>query len=174
MQKYMPRSCVGTFRYELARSTPLDSKLMFCCIFVKLGCIWDRFITALNSVKMSQSVAINAKVRATKSPLNMSLRMRRIHTNGPQTHVLLSFVMFGCTWDRFATALNSVQNGPNWCNYFKSSCHEVASELFVANARETHHGTLNSCFVSFCNVWEHLGPFCYCTKLSANGPIWCN
>ena len=48
------------------------------------------------------------------------------------------------------------------------------SELFATNARETHHGTLNSCFVSFCNVWEHLGPFCYCTKLGANGPIWCN
>ena len=32
MQKFMPRSRVGTFRYEHARSTPLDSKLMFCCI----------------------------------------------------------------------------------------------------------------------------------------------
>jgi len=32
MQKFMPRSRVGTFRYERARSTPLDSKLMFCCI----------------------------------------------------------------------------------------------------------------------------------------------
>jgi len=32
MQKFMPRSRVGTFRCEHARSTPLDSKLMFCCI----------------------------------------------------------------------------------------------------------------------------------------------
>ena len=32
MQKFMPRSGVGTFRYERTRSTPLDSKLMFCCI----------------------------------------------------------------------------------------------------------------------------------------------
>ena len=47
-------------------------------------------------------------------------------------------------------------------------------ELFATNARETHHGTLNSCFVAFRNVWVHLGPFCYCTKLGANGPIWCN
>ena len=32
MQKFMPLSDVGTFRYERARSTPLDSKLIFCCI----------------------------------------------------------------------------------------------------------------------------------------------
>ena len=31
MQKFVPRSRVGTFRYERARSTPLDSKIMFCC-----------------------------------------------------------------------------------------------------------------------------------------------
>ena len=31
-QKFMPRSRVGTFRYERTRSTPVDSKLMFCCI----------------------------------------------------------------------------------------------------------------------------------------------
>ena len=75
--------------------------------------------------------------------------------------------MFACTWDRVAIALNSVQNGQNWCNYYKSSCHEVASELFSTNAREPHHGTLNSCFVAFRNVWVHLGTFCSCTKLGA-------
>ena len=32
LQKFMPRSRVGTLRYERARSTPLDSKLIFCCI----------------------------------------------------------------------------------------------------------------------------------------------
>ena len=116
MQKFMPRSRVGTFLYECARSTPLDSKLMFCCNFVKFGCIWDRF----------------------------------------------------------ATALNSVQNGPNWCNKCKSSCHEVVSELFAKNSPDTHRGTLNSCFVAFRNVWVHLWLFCYYTKLGANGPIWCN
>src|SRR6185437_13345947 len=32
MQKFMPGSRVGIFRYERTRSTPLDSKFMFCCI----------------------------------------------------------------------------------------------------------------------------------------------
>ena len=32
MQKFMPRSRVGTFRYERTRNTPWDPKLMFCFI----------------------------------------------------------------------------------------------------------------------------------------------
>jgi len=82
--------------------------------------------------------------------------------------------MFGCTWDHFATALNSVQNGPNWCNKCKSSCHEVVSELFATNAPDPHHWTLNHVFDAFRNVWVHLWPFCCYTKLGANGPNWCN
>ena len=30
MQKFVPRSCVRIFRNECTRSTPLDTKLMFC------------------------------------------------------------------------------------------------------------------------------------------------
>ena len=82
MQKFMPRSHVGTFRYERTRNTPWDPKLNFCFILY-FGSIWDRFATALNSVHMGQSRAINAKVRATKSRLNLSLRTRPIHTIGP-------------------------------------------------------------------------------------------
>ena len=120
---------------------------MFLLHFVMFGCIYDCFVTALNSVQMGQSGAINAKVRATKSHLNLSLQTR--------------------TWDHFATALNSVQNVPNWCNKCKSSCHEVVLELFATNASDLHNWTLNSCFVAFRKVWVHLGSFRYCTKLGA-------
>ena len=44
------------------------------------------------------------------------------------------FVAFHTIWGHlglFVALQHSVQNGPNWC---KSSCHEVASEFFVANA----------------------------------------
>ena len=50
--------------------------------FVMFGCIWDRFVTALNSMQMGQSRAINLKVRVTKSRLNLSPRTRPIHTIG--------------------------------------------------------------------------------------------
>ena len=32
VQKFVPRSYVEIFRYERTRSTPLDPKLMFCCV----------------------------------------------------------------------------------------------------------------------------------------------
>jgi len=65
---------------------------------------------------------------------------------------------------QFVALQHSVQNGPNWC---KSSCHDLASEFFTMNAPDPPHGTLNSCFVVFCTIWLHLGPFGCHTKLSA-------
>jgi len=64
---------------------------------------------------MGQSGAINAKDRATKLRRIFSLRTHPIDIMGHKTHVLLHFVMFECIWDRFVTALNSVQNEPIWC-----------------------------------------------------------
>ena len=61
----------------------MEPKTLVLLHFVMFGCIWDRFVTALNSVQMGQSGAINAKVRATKSRLNFSLRTHPIHTIGP-------------------------------------------------------------------------------------------
>ena len=41
----------------------------------------------------------------------------------------------------------------------------MASEFFATSAPDPHHWTLNLCFCVFCNVWVHLRPFHYCTKL---------
>ena len=46
-----------------------------------------------------------------------------------------------------------------WCNYCKSSCHEVALKFFAMNAPDPPHWTQYSCFVAFHSVWVHLGPF---------------
>ena len=64
---------------------------MFLLHFVMFECIYDCFVTALNSVQMGHSGAINGKVRATKSRLNLSLRTHPINTVGPKTHVLVAF-----------------------------------------------------------------------------------
>jgi len=58
-----------------------------------------------------------------------------------------------CAFGTVCWLQHSVQNGPNWC---KSSCHEVASEFFVAIAPVPPHWTLNSCFGVFCTIWMHL------------------
>ena len=39
MDKFVPLSHIGFFRNERTRSTPLDPKLMFWCVFVVVGCI---------------------------------------------------------------------------------------------------------------------------------------
>ena len=67
--------------------------------------------------------------------------------------------MFRCFWDCFVALRNTVQNGPNWCNQCKRSCHAVAMEYFANNAPDPPHWTLNSCFGVFRIVWVHLGPF---------------
>ena len=79
----------------------------------------------------------------------------------------MCFVVFGCIWDRFVTAWNLVQNGLNWCNYCKSSCHDVVSDSFAKKAPDPPHWTLNPCFYLFHSVWVHLGSFHYCMKLGA-------
>ena len=83
MQKIMPRSRVGTFLYERALSTPLDSKLMFCCISESLGAFGIVSLLHETRCKMGRIGAINAKVHATMSRLNFSLRTHPIHTMGP-------------------------------------------------------------------------------------------
>ena len=82
LQKFMPRSRIETFRDERTRTTPWDPKLMILLHFVMFGCIWERFVTALNSMQMGQSGAINAKDRATNWRHFFSLRMHPIHTMG--------------------------------------------------------------------------------------------
>ena len=52
-----------------------------------------------------------------------------------------------------------------WCNYCKSSCHEVASEFFATNAPDPPHLTVNWRFGMFCTIWVHLVPFGCLTKL---------
>ena len=76
LQKFVPRSCVGIFRNERTRSTPLDPKLMFWCVSYYLGtfgAVWLPYETRCKTGRTS------AKVRATKSRRIFSQRMHAIH-----------------------------------------------------------------------------------------------
>ena len=69
MQMFVPRSRVGIFRNKRTRSTPLDPKLMFCCVLYYLGAfvtVWLPYETRCKTGRTS------AKVRATKSRWNFS------------------------------------------------------------------------------------------------------
>ena len=43
----------------------------------------------------------------------------------------------------------------------------MASQFFATKAPDRYHWTPNSCSGAFHNVWVHLGPFHYSTKLGA-------
>ena len=67
VQKFVPRSRVGIFRNEHARSTPFNPKLTFWCVSYHLGAfgtVWLPYETQWKTGRTS------AKVRATKSRRN--------------------------------------------------------------------------------------------------------
>ena len=104
MQKFVQQCLVRFFRNEHSRSTPLDPKLMFWCVSFLLGAFGAVSLLHKTRCKMGQLVAINAKVRATKSRKNFSKLTLPIHTIAPYAHVFMRFFPFGCIWDHYATA----------------------------------------------------------------------
>ena len=91
VQKFVPRNRFGILHNERTRSTPLDPKLLFCCVLYHLG--------SFGTVKLpyetrGEMFRTSAKVRATKSS-------RIFSTNAPNLpHWTLNscFVAFCTIW----------------------------------------------------------------------------
>ena len=83
MQNFVPWSRIGIFPNEHSRSSPFASKLIYWCISYRLAAF--ETVSQLHNTmrKMGRSLAINAKVNATKSRRNFSQRMLPTHTNRP-------------------------------------------------------------------------------------------
>ena len=79
------------------RSTPLDPKLTFWCVWYYLGAFGTVFLAYETRCITGRT---SAKVCATKSHRNFSQRMHPIHPVAPYTDVLVRFVLFGCIRDR--------------------------------------------------------------------------
>ena len=67
MQMFMPRRRARIFRNEHSRSTPLDPKLMFWCVFFYVGAFGTILLLHETCCKTHQTGTINAKVRAKMS-----------------------------------------------------------------------------------------------------------
>ena len=67
MRKFVPRCVVRNFRNKRSRSTPLESKLMFCFVSFRLGAFGTVSLLHETCCKMRQTGTINGKVRATMS-----------------------------------------------------------------------------------------------------------
>jgi len=80
MQKFVNRCLVRIFRIKRSRSTPLDLKLIFCCVSFRLGTFGTVSLLHKTCCKTRQ---INAKVRATNSHRIFLQRIHPIHPIGP-------------------------------------------------------------------------------------------
>ena len=80
VQKFVPRSCVESFRNESTQSTPLDPKLMFWCLPYHFHAFGTILLPYETRCKMGRT---SAKVCATKSRRNFSQRMHPIHPIRP-------------------------------------------------------------------------------------------
>ena len=67
MQKFVQRCLVRIFQNERSRSAPLDPKLMFWFVSLRLGAFWTVSLMHKSWCKTSKTGAINAKVHATMS-----------------------------------------------------------------------------------------------------------
>jgi len=66
VQKFVPRSRVGTFRNECTPSTPLDPKLVFWCVSNYLGAfgtVWLPYETRCKTGRTSAKVRARCRVR---------------------------------------------------------------------------------------------------------------
>ena len=114
------------FSNEHPRSTPLDPKLVFCCVSYYLGAFGTVWLRNNTYCKTGQT---GEKLRAMKSHRNF------FATNAPDSpHWILNscflFVFyylgaFANVWLPYKTRRKT---GKNWC---KSSCHEVPSDFFA-------------------------------------------
>ena len=109
LQKFVPRSCVGIFRYERTRSTPLDPKLINLVRFVLFGCLWDHSVDLRNSV---QNWPTSAKVRArSRIGIFCNERSRSTQLNPKLTFwcVLYYLGVFGTVWLPYDTLCETGQ-----------------------------------------------------------------
>jgi len=103
VQKLVPRSRVGIFRNERTRSTPLDPKLTFWCIWYYLGAFGTVWLSYETRCKMGQT---SAKVRATKSRRNFCYERTRSTPLDPKLTfwcVLYYLAAFGTVWLPYRT-----------------------------------------------------------------------
>ena len=113
VQKFVPRSRIKIFRNERARSTPLNHKLMFCCVSYHLGAFRTVWLPDETCWKTGRS---SATVRATKLRRNFSQRTHPMHPIGPKLKfwcVSYYFGAFGTVWLPYETQCKTGQTSAN-------------------------------------------------------------
>ena len=133
VQKFVPRSCVGIFRNECTRSTPLDPKLSFCCVSYYLVA----FGTVGPNLCKSSCHEVASEFFATNTP------------DTPHWTLKLRFGAFHNIWVHLGPFGCLTKLGAKRAELVEKFVHEVALEFFATNAPDPPHWTLNLCFLRF-------------------------
>ena len=154
MQKFVPRSRVRIIRNERTLSTPFVPKLIFWCISYHLGAFGTIWLSYETQWKTGRTIA---KVRAAKSRRNFSQRTHPIQPIGPQTDILVHFVLFGFIWDHLVALQNSMKTG-------RTSAIVRATKSRQNFSQRTHsihpigpQTNILVCFILFGCIWHRLG-----------------
>ena len=97
MQKFVQRTRIGIFGNECTRSTPLDPKLMFWCVFVVFGCICQLGAKRVELVQLMKKFVPRNCIRVFRNE-----RMRSTPLN-PKFMFWCIFIVFGCICQCFVT-----------------------------------------------------------------------
>jgi len=100
-----------------------------------------------------------------------------VTTNPPDPHnwtLNSCFSVFRNVWVHLGPFCYCIKLGAKWAElvplmqkFMPRSC---VGTIHYEHTRNTPWDPKLMFFVAFRNVWVHLGPICYCTKLDANGP----
>ena len=116
MQEFVPQSLIRISRNGRSRSTQLDPKLMFSCVSFCLGAFGTIMLLHKLDAKHSKLVQLMQKFVPRCLIRNFRNECSRSTPLDPKLMFWGVPFLFGCIWNRFATARNLLQNAPKWCN----------------------------------------------------------
>jgi hypothetical protein len=160
MQKFVPRCCVGIFRNECTRSTPLDPNLIFWCVSYCLGVfeIISLLYESLCKTGKSSCHEVVLEFFATNTP------------DLPHWTLNSCFGVFRSVWVYLGSFHCFMKHCPKRAELVQLIKKFVPqSRVRIFRNERTRSTPLDPklIFGAFCSAWVHLGSFHYCMKLSA-------
>ena len=138
VQKFVPRSCIGICPNERTRSTPLDPKLTFWCIFHTIWVHSGPF-GCLTKLGAKRAELVQIFVPRIRVRIFRNERTRCTPLDPKMKFYCISYHLgaFGTVWLPYETRCKTGRTSA------KVRADKVVSEFFAANAPDPTHWTLN-------------------------------
>ena len=165
--KFVPRSCIGTFRNEHTRSSPLDPKLMFWCVsyyFGAFGTILLPYKTRCIRAEPVQMFMPQSRIGIFRNESTRSDPLEPQHTFWCVSYYLGAF---GTLWLHATLSAKRVK-------LVQKFVPRSLVGILATNTPDPPQWTLNSCFGVSCSVWGIWQCFITTRPSVQNGLKWCS